>query len=158
MSKFPERSTWGQAFLLWLYTNVGGITGVWLTITVRAVRENNWSSRDDMGIILTIIGLVAAVTSLAVIPIAFVAFRSLQTIRDYWHRLLRTCAVITSLFTVLVVLAASFLMGSSFSLPSIMCIGGWAYLLAALVSAALVYQQALFRPNSPGDSADTPAA
>ena len=111
-----------------------------------------------MGIILTIIGLVAAVTSLVIIPIAFAAFRRLLTIRDYWRRLLRTYTVITLFFTLLVLLAGSFLMGSSFSLPSIMGIGGWAYLLAALVSASLVYQQELFRPDGPGDSADTPAA
>ena len=104
-----------------------------------------------MDIILTITGLIAAVTSLAVIPIAFAAFRSLLTIRSYWHRLLRTYTVITLFFTLLLVLAASFLMGSSFSLPGIMGIGGWAYLLAALVSASLVYQQALFRTNGPGD-------
>ena len=147
MNKQPTYSTWRQAILLWLFTNLFGTVGVYLSFAAIAATEGLSSWADASGAIEAIIGLIAAATSLLVIPVAFVAFRCLLAIDNHWQRLLATGIAIVSFFFLLVVAAAYGITGKWILLLSMLALGGWAYLLAALVSAALVYQRELFRPS-----------
>ena len=100
-----------------------------------------------MGLIAAIMGLFAAVPSLLVIPLAYVAFRKLPRIVGYWSRLLTTATVITGFFLLIVFIAGKSAMDTDFSLGGIVLLGGWAYWASALGAAALVYQHELFRPD-----------
>ena len=147
-----DSSTWSQAFLLWFWTNVGGLIGVFLSLSMSvAADHNNRSSGSDLFGIVGLIGLIAAGASLIVVPIAYVAFRRLLRISVYWRRLLTTATVVTGFFLFVVVAAATTIMGPKYSLAGITGLGGWAYWASALGAAALVYRQHLFRPDNPAD-------
>lgn len=109
--------------------------------------HNNHSSDSEMGLIAAIVGLFAAVPSLLVVPLTYVAFRKLPYITGYWPRLLATATIITGFFLLIVGIAGKSAMDGGFSLGGILLLGGWAYWAAALGAAALVYQQELFRPD-----------
>ena len=145
-------STWHRAFLLWLYTNVGGFIGTSISLHLLvALDHNNRSTGSDTGLIMLLVGLFAAVPSLLLVPLIYAAFRWLLRIANYWPRLLAAAAVITGLF-LLVALAASKSAGDNFSLTGIVYMGGWAYWATALGAAALLYQQELFRPDASAET------
>lgn len=139
-------STWGRAFLLWFYTNVGGFVGAFISLNLLvAFDHNNHSTGSDIGFIALLVGLFAAVPSLLIVPLIYVSFRWLLPIAGYWPRLLATGALLTGLF-MLVAFVAGMSADDDFSLLSILYSGGWAYWVAALGGAAIVYQRELFRP------------
>ncbi|GAB3650670.1 hypothetical protein GCM10027594_25930 [Hymenobacter agri] len=139
-------STWSRAFLLWFYTNAGGFVGAFISLNMLvALDYNNRSTGSDIGFIALLVGLFAAVPSLLIVPLIYLFFRWLLPIIGYWPRLLATGSVLTGLF-VLVAFAAGISADDDFSLLGVLYLGGWAYWLAALGAAAIVYRQELFRP------------
>ncbi|WP_345050358.1 hypothetical protein [Hymenobacter glaciei] len=159
MSASTNTSTWGQACRLRFWTNVAGFIGVFVSLKLQvALDHNNNSSDSEMGLIAGLVGLIAAGASLVVIPLAYGAFQRLLCIANYWLRVLATAAVVTGFFLLIVFIAGKSVVNEDFSLTGIVLLGGWAYWLAALGAAALVYKQGLFRTDNSGDDIAEPTA
>ncbi|GAA4025648.1 hypothetical protein GCM10022409_07060 [Hymenobacter glaciei] len=138
---------------------MAGFIGVFVSLKLQvALDHNNNSSDSEMGLIAGLVGLIAAGASLVVIPLAYGAFQRLLCIANYWLRVLATAAVVTGFFLLIVFIAGKSVVNEDFSLTGIVLLGGWAYWLAALGAAALVYKQGLFRTDNSGDDIAEPTA
>lgn len=146
MNEISDFNTWGKAFALWFWTNLGGIIGVVFTFALFAMQDHhggNWSG--DWGI-LRAISLISFVVSLPMIPVAYGAFWQLLPIRARSARLLATMGAISAAFAAALLLACAAVNEVGF-FAGAFCMGGWAYLLVALGSAAVLYSPALLRPD-----------
>lgn len=151
MTAFSDYSPWGRATALWLWTNLGGVLGIFLTLMLT---DKHYSPAVDLRIPVTI-GLIAGPVSLPVILLAYPVFCLLLPIKTRSARLFATAGAISAAFVVTLLLAITAVDGGvqpgrAFGL------GGWAYLLAALVASARVYSPALLRPDdstAPDDAA-----
>lgn len=148
MTETTSANTWGKAVALWFWTNVGGIVGVLLTLAVFTARDSNSrSGMNGVSFIIGIIGGISTLFSLPVIPLAYLAFSYLLPIRGRASRLLVTAGTIIAVFVTTLLVATASVGESSVTFSSAMGLGGWAYLLAALIAAATVYSPAILRPD-----------
>ncbi len=160
MSDSIDNTSWGQAFQLWFYTNAGGFIVLFFYLTLYAELTNHTPSLFLFNAgIASVASLTTAISSLLVVPLAQAAFRQLLRLADYRLRLLATVAVVTGLFLLVVFAACECVLNEvDFSLSGILLLGGWAYWVAALGAAALVYRQHLFRPAASARPLPTKAA
>ncbi|GAA4357322.1 hypothetical protein GCM10023185_21940 [Hymenobacter saemangeumensis] len=135
-------STWAQAGLLWLFTNTIGSLSCFALMT----RATSDGSSGDSGFIAALIAIFAGLGSLFVIPIAVFTFRRLLAMPGRQQRLPAAGAAVAGLF-VIPCLVLFIGLGTASALAVYM--GGWVYLPAALLSAAVVYHRGLFRPDTP---------
>ena len=100
MNSSAPISTWNHAVILWLYSNLGGMTGTWASLIVAATfsRPNHIPPVADLFSMVFIIGILAAAGSLVTIPIARYAIGWLLLIPRYWPRLAATTVAVTVLF------------------------------------------------------------
>ncbi|GAA3982667.1 hypothetical protein [Hymenobacter antarcticus] len=156
-------STWNQATILWLYANLGGMAGTWLSLIVgSAIPSPHIPFVLDLIPVVGIIGIGAAVGSLGAIPVARYALGRLLLMPRYRARLAATLGAITGFFLLLTGLLgwaiAAAVEGGRFALLPMLLMGGWAYLLAALLLVNFLYKEALLRPDAPQlFPPDTPA-
>jgi len=134
MVEITSANTWGKAVGLWFWTNIGGMLGL-LMATQGALR------------IVEIIGVIAAIVSSPAILLAHPAFGQLLAIPQRWLRLSCTTLLIIATVSVTVLTATILVDNGSVSWWNAMTLGGWAYLLTALLAAIVLYQTALFRPD-----------
>ena len=139
-----HRGTWHQAYASWFFTNLLGTLVVIGFFTVGAVSDTN--ARDPVSGILMLsgmVGILAAVGSLVMVPIGYVVFNVVLSVERRWLRVALAFLAVGGFFggVLLLMSLLSKNMGRNGWIPAV------PYFLGSLAATAKVYGKGLMRPK-----------